>query len=45
MDWATTGRLASLLGAIKIAERGAQNHVFTRDEIGTRFREAFGRAL
>jgi len=45
MDWATTGRLASLLGAIKIAERGAQNHVFTREEIGTRFREAFGRAM
>ena len=45
MDWATSGRLASLLGSIKIAERGAQNHVFTRDEIGTRFREAFGRAL
>ena len=45
MDWATSGRLASLLGSIKIAERGAQNHVFTWDEIGTRFREAFGRAL
>jgi adenosine kinase len=45
MDWATSGRLASLLGSIKIAERGAQNHVFTRDEIGSRFREAFGRAL
>ncbi len=45
MDWASTGRLASLLGSIKIAERGAQNHVFTRDEIGTRFKEAFGRSL
>jgi adenosine kinase len=45
MDWATTGRLASLIGAIKIAERGAQNHSFTRAEIGERFREAWGRAL
>jgi adenosine kinase len=44
-DWATAGRLASLLGSIKIAERGAQNHAFTRAEIGDRFREAFGRAL
>jgi adenosine kinase len=44
LDWATTGRLASLLGSIKIAQRGAQNHQFTRDEIGQRFREAFGRA-
>jgi len=43
-DWPTTGRLASLLGAIKIAQRGAQNHQFTRDEISRRFREAFGRA-
>jgi adenosine kinase len=44
-DWATAGRIASLLGSIKIAERGAQNHTFTRAEIGDRFREAFGRAL
>lgn len=44
-DWPTTGRLASLLGSIKIAQRGAQNHQFTRDEISLRFREAFGRAL
>ncbi len=44
-DWATTGRLASLLGSIKIAHRGAQNHQFTREEIGERFRESFGRAL
>ncbi len=43
-DWPTTGRLASLLGSIKIAQRGAQNHQFTRDEISRRFREAFGRA-
>ncbi|HYN27836.1 MAG TPA: carbohydrate kinase family protein [Burkholderiales bacterium] len=44
LDWPTTGRLASLLGSIKIAERGAQNHQFSRDEIGTRFRDAFGRS-
>jgi adenosine kinase len=44
-DWPTTGRLASLLGSIKIAQRGAQNHQFTRDEISRRFQEAFGRAL
>ena len=44
-DWPTTGRLASLLGSIKIAQRGAQNHQFTREEISQRFREAFARAL
>ncbi len=43
-DWATTGRLASLLGSIKIAHRGAQNHQFTREEISDRFRDSFGRA-
>jgi len=42
-DWPTTGRLASLLGSLKIAQRGAQNHHFTRDEIGRRFLDAFGR--
>jgi adenosine kinase len=42
MDWFTTGRLASLMGAIKIACRGGQNHRFTRDELEERFRAAFG---
>lgn len=42
MDWATTGRLASLLGAIKIAHQGAQNHAPSRTEIDDRFQKAFG---
>ena len=41
-DWPTTGRLASLLGAIKIGCRGGQNHRFTREEIAQRYGEAFG---
>jgi adenosine kinase len=41
-DWETTGRLASLLGALKIARRGGQNHSFTRDEIAQRYRDEFG---
>ena len=41
-DWETTGRLASLLGAVKIAQRGGQNHRFTKDELGQRYRDAFG---
>ena len=28
LDWETTGRIASLMGAIKIAVRGTQNHTF-----------------
>ena len=42
MDWVTTGRLASLIGAIKIASRGGQNHRFDRAEIEARYKEAFG---
>jgi adenosine kinase len=41
LDWPLTGRLASLLGSIKIASRGGQNHRFTRDEIAERFQAAF----
>jgi adenosine kinase len=42
LGWETTGRLASLLGAIKIAHKGAQNHVLTKEEISDRFEAAFG---
>ncbi|HSO08202.1 MAG TPA: carbohydrate kinase family protein [Pelomicrobium sp.] len=45
LSWDDTGRLASLMGALKVAHRGAQNHRVTRDEIATRFREAFGYGL
>jgi adenosine kinase len=45
MDWPTTGRLASLLGALKIAHRGGQNHSYTRDEIAERYRQAFSTRL
>ncbi|HUF21134.1 MAG TPA: carbohydrate kinase family protein [Burkholderiales bacterium] len=45
LDWETTGRLASLLGSIKIAERGAQNHQFTRDQLAQRYRQAFNATL
>jgi adenosine kinase len=42
LEWELAGRIASLLGAIKIAQRGGQNHQFTRDEIAARFKGAFG---
>ena len=42
LDWAVTGRIASVLGSLKIARRGAQNHQFTRDEIAERYQDAFG---
>jgi adenosine kinase len=42
LEWPVAGRLASLLGSIKIASRGGQNHRFTRDEIAQRYKECFG---
>ena len=45
LDWETTGRIASLLGALKIAHAGTQNHRFTTGEFAARFRAAFGRAI
>lgn len=42
MDWETTGRIASLMGALKIATHGTQNHGHSADEIADRFEESFG---
>ena len=44
-DWETTGRIASLLGAIKIEHPGTQNHSFTRPEFNVRFEAEFKRSL
>lgn len=45
LDWETTGRMAALMGAIKIEQHGTQNHSFTLDEFRNRYREAFGTHL
>ncbi len=41
-DWPTTGRLASLMGAVKIAHQGGQNHEMTAAEIADKFEQEFG---
>ena len=41
LDWETTGRIASLMGAIKIESHGTQNHTFDREEFAERFKESF----
>ena len=41
MDWETTGRLASTMGALKIAHQGPQNHAPTRERIAAVFSKAF----
>jgi adenosine kinase len=43
-DWEKTGRLAAVMGAIKIAHRGGQNHRPSLGEISERFTSAFGSA-
>jgi len=41
-DWESTGKLASVMGTIKIESRGGQNHAVDRDTIALRYRDAFG---
>jgi adenosine kinase len=41
LDWETTGRIASLMGSIKIASRGPQNHELTRAEFDRRYHDHF----
>jgi adenosine kinase len=45
LDWETTGRIASLMGAIKIEHQGPQNHTFTLQQFKKRYKAAFGRKL
>jgi adenosine kinase len=44
-DWVRAARLASVMGSIKIAHRGGQNHRPTREAIGQRLHENFGETL
>jgi adenosine kinase len=44
-DIIASARLASVMGSIKIASRGGQNHLPTREDIAARHRAAFGTAL
>ena len=45
LDWDDVGRLAGIMGSIKIAHSGAQNHRLTRDEIGELYGKHFGFSL
>lgn len=42
MDWMTIGRLSSLMGAIKIASQGGQNHAPSIAQIEDRFFQEYG---
>jgi len=45
LDWETTGRIASLMGAIKVAVRGTQNHSFTLPQFAELYAQEFGAPL
>ena len=45
LPWEETGRLASLIGALKIAQQGTQNHRFTPASLAADYRAAFGQAI
>jgi adenosine kinase len=45
MDWETSGRIGALLGALKIACHGTQNHRFSKDEFNELFLQNFGYRL
>ncbi|MBF0470011.1 MAG: carbohydrate kinase family protein [Gammaproteobacteria bacterium] len=42
LSWEMIGRVAALMGAIKIESHGTQNHSFTPDQFAQRFEEEFG---
>jgi adenosine kinase len=44
-EWLRTGRLASLLGAVKIASRGGQNHAVDRKRLAELYAAHFGGSL
>lgn len=44
-DWMRCGRLAAVMGAIKIGHRGGQNHRPSRNEIAAMHQAAFGEPL
>jgi adenosine kinase len=43
--WADCCRIASLMGSLKIAERGAQNHTATREQISSLLQQHYGLTL
>lgn len=45
LEWEQTGRIAALLGAIKIEKPGTQNHRFTVAEFAARYQQEFGSTI
>ncbi len=45
LSWEETGRLASLIGSLKIAEKGTQNHHFTPAALAAAYKATFAQAI
>ncbi|RMG27617.1 MAG: carbohydrate kinase family protein [Gammaproteobacteria bacterium] len=45
LDWEVTGRIAALMGAIKIEHHGTQNHRFDAETFARRYAQSFGSEL
>jgi len=41
-DWTRTGRLAAVMGSLKIASRGGQNHAVNHESVAALYAKAFG---
>jgi adenosine kinase len=44
-DWQQTGQLGSVLGSLKIAWRGGQNHPLDRERVDAHYRDTYGERL
>lgn len=45
LDWEVTGRIAALMGAIKVANSGTQNHKYTLNEFKQQYKDEFGQSF
>ncbi|MEM7401816.1 MAG: carbohydrate kinase family protein [Pseudomonadota bacterium] len=45
LDWEVTGRIAALIGAIKVAHNGTQNHKFSLAEFKDQYKKEFGQTF
>jgi adenosine kinase len=45
LDWDVTGRIAALMGAIKVAHNGTQNHKYSMSEFKEQYKKEFGQSF
>lgn len=45
LDWEVTGRIAALMGAIKVAHNGTQNHKYSLNEFKDQYKKEFGQSF